>query len=236
MRTETITVDTPDGPMAVYEAVPDDPRAALVVIQEAFGVNSHIEEVTRRFAEEGYHAVAPHMFHRTGSPVIPYGDFTPVIEHMGALRDELILADVDASLAHLAQAGWEAGRTGIVGFCFGGRVTFLVALNRAIGAGVGFYGGGIVSTRFPQFPALSGDVKGLQTPWLGLFGDQDQSIPVTDVDTLRVQLEDASVDTDVVLYEDAGHGFFCDQRDSFHREAAADGWSRAQAWFDKHLG
>src|SRR5438874_8819294 len=108
MRTDTVTVDTPDGPMALYEAVPDEPRGGMVVIQEAFGVNSHIEEVTRRFAEQGYHAVAPHVFHRTGGPVIPYGDFGPVIEHMGALRDELILDDVDAALAHLASNGQDA--------------------------------------------------------------------------------------------------------------------------------
>src|SRR5438309_400422 len=133
MRAETITVETPDGPMALYEAVPDDPRGAMVVIQEAFGVNSHIEEVTRRLAEQGYHSVAPHMFHRTGDPVIPYADFTPVIEHMSALRDELILADVDAAVAHLANAGFDAGRTGIIGFCFGGRVTFLTAVNRGAG-------------------------------------------------------------------------------------------------------
>lgn len=237
MSTRTIEVGTPDGPMPVYEAVPDGGASrAVVVIQEAFGVNSHIEDVARRFAAQGYHAVAPHLFHRTGGGVVPYGDLAAALAQLQALRDEAFLADVDAVLGHLAGAGLPAARTGIVGFCMGGRVTFLVAARRALGAAVGFYGGGIVTQRFPQFPPLVGEAGSLKTPWLGLFGGRDESIPVADVERLRAELTAAPVATEVVLYPDAAHGFFCDQRDAYHPEAAADAWSRTLAWLDRHLG
>ena len=230
---------TPEGPMRLYEAVPDgDARAAVVVSQEAFGVNPHIEDVTRRLAAAGYHAVAPDMFHRTGpDAVVAYDDFGPVIEHfIGIGNDDAILADVDATLAYLHGLGFGDERIGIVGFCFGGRVTFLVAAERAIGAAVGFYGGGIVTARFPQFPALVDRAPALATPWLGLFGDLDASIPVDDVEQLRKAVTDAPVAADVVRYAGAEHGFHCDARASYHAESAADAWSRTLDWFASHLG
>ena len=239
MRTQTIELTTEDGPMALYEALPDnreDLRGAVIVIQEAFGVNDHIEDVTRRLAAQGYHAVAPHLFHRAGGGTAPYDDFSKVLPMFAGLDDRGLLADVDATLAHLRQAGWEDRRTGIVGFCMGGRVVFLVAVERALGAAATFYGGGIVTARFPQFPALVDRAPRLETPWLGLFGDEDESIPVEDVERLRSALAPAPVDWDIVRYPDAGHGFHCEARPAhYHREAAADGWSRPLAWFAKHL-
>jgi carboxymethylenebutenolidase len=233
-----VTLETPDGPMRLYEArPPGEARGALVVVQEAFGVNPHIEDVTRRAAAAGYHAVAPDFFHRSGpGAVVEYGKFDLVMEYFQALgSDESILVDVDAALAHLHAAGFDDSRTGVVGFCFGGRVSFLVALRRALGASVGFYGGGIVRGRFPQFPALVGEVETLRTPWLGLFGDQDASIPVDDVEQLRAALQGAKVDTDIVRYPDAGHGFHCDRRPDYRAEDAADAWRRALDWFSAHL-
>src|SRR5882672_4179995 len=172
MRTGDQEVASAGGPMRLYEAIPDnDPLGAVVVIQEAFGVNPHIEDVTRRVAAAGYHAVAPDMFHRTGGAVVDYGDFGAVIEHfIGIGNDDSILSDVDAALAYLRGVGFDHRQIGIVGFCFGGRVTFLVASQRALGAAAGFYGGGIVTARFPQFPALVDRAATMQTPWLGLFG------------------------------------------------------------------
>jgi carboxymethylenebutenolidase len=237
VETRTLELDTADGPMPVYEARPDaKAKGAVIVIQEAFGVNDHIEDVTRRFADAGYHAVAPHLFHRSGGGTAPYGDFSKVIPLYEHLDDNGIVVDLDATLVHLRQAGWADDQVGIVGFCFGGRVTFLGALRRRLGAGVGFYGGGIVTQRFPQFPPLVGEAAKLQTPWLGLFGEQDESIPVDDVQQLQKALREASVETDVVLYPDAGHGFHCDQRDSHHEAAAKDGWNRTLDWLDRHLG
>ncbi len=138
-------------------------------------------------------------------------------------------------VAHLHGAGWDDTAVGTVGFCFGGRVTFLAALRRKLGAAVGFYGGGIVTQRFPQFPPLVGEVSELQTPWLGLFGDRDPSIPVEDVEQLRDALKSAPVPTEIVRYAEAGHGFHCDQRDAHDEAAAKDGWNRTLAWFETHM-
>jgi carboxymethylenebutenolidase len=112
-------------------------------------------------------------------------------------------------------------------------VTFLIALERRLGAAVGFYGGGIVTGRFPQFPPLVDRAATLQTPWLGLFGDLDQSIPVEDVEALKKALTDASVETDIVRYPDADHGFHCDARPSYNADASKDAWSRTLRWFER---
>jgi carboxymethylenebutenolidase len=235
MDAEVLELATPDGPMRAYRASPDGPpRGGIVVVQEAFGLNAHIEDVTRRFAAAGYLAVAPELYHRSDEPgPFSYDDFAAVIPAMAALSDELMLADVDAALAHLGASGIPSARAGIVGFCMGGRVSFLVAARRALGAAVGFYGGGIVTARFPQFPALVDEIPTLATPWLGLFGDRDGSIPVDDVEQLRDHLVDAPVDTDVVRYPDAEHGFFCDLRPAYAPDAAGDAWVRTLRWFDR---
>jgi carboxymethylenebutenolidase len=224
--------------MRVYEAVPEGtPRGAVVVIQEAFGLNGHIEDVTRRFAAAGYHAVAPDLFHRAGGGTAEYGDFETVMKlYEGLTSDAPILVDVNAALDQARAAGFSDTQIGIVGFCFGGRVTFLTALEQQIGAAVGFYGGGIVTGRFPQFPTLVDRASSLQTPWLGLFGDLDGSIPVEDVEALRTALKAASVDTDIVRYADAKHGFNCDVREEYNATAAADAWQRTLDWFERHLG
>ena len=224
--------------MRVYEAVPEGtPRGAVVVIQEAFGLNGHIEDVTRRFAAAGYHAVAPDLFHRAGGGTAEYGDFETVMKlYEGLTSDAPILVDVNAALDQARAAGFSDTQIGIVGFCFGGRVTFLTALEQQIGAAVGFYGGGIVTGRFPQFPTLVDRASSLQTPWLGLFGDLDGSIPVEDVEALRTALKAASVDTGIVRYADAKHGFNCDVREEYNATAAADAWQRTLDWFERHLG
>jgi len=224
--------------MRVYEAVPEGtPRGAVVVIQEAFGLNGHIEDVTRRFATAGYHAVAPDLFHRAGGGTAEYGDFETVMKlYEGLTSDAPILVDVNTALDQARAAGFSDTQIGIVGFCFGGRVTFLTALEQQIGAAVGFYGGGIVTGRFPQFPTLVDRASSLQTPWLGLFGDLDGSIPVEDVEALRTALKAASVDTDIVRYADAKHGFNCDVREEYNATAAADAWQRTLDWFERHLG
>ena len=237
MRAGEQQLATADGTMRLYEAVPDsEPAAAVVVIQEAFGVNPHIEDVTRRIAAAGYHAVAPDMFHRTGGGVVDYGDFGSVIAHfIGIGNDDAILADVDAALDYLRGLGFADGTIGIVGFCFGGRVTFLGRPTRAR------RGRRLLRRRhrhrpLPAVPRPRGRAKTMQTPWLGLFGDLDESIPVEDVEQLRGALGDAPVDGEVVRYAGAEHGFNCDARPSFNADAAADAWKRTLDWFARHLG
>jgi carboxymethylenebutenolidase len=236
VTTCTIELATTDGAMQCFVARPATPaKRAMIVVQEAFGVNPYIERVTQRFAGEGYDAVAPHFFHRAGGGTASYDDFASVIPLYEGLTDEGILVDLDATFAHLEGLGHQRDAIGMVGFCFGGRVTFLAAARRTFGAAVGFYGGGIVTPRFEQFPALVGESDGLKAAWLGLFGDQDGSIPVDDVEALRTALRDAPVATDIVRYGESEHGFFCDERPSYDPKASEDAWSRATAWFDAHL-
>ena len=220
-------------PLTVRE--PDSsPKGGVVVVQEAFGVNDHIVDVAGRFADVGYLAVVPHVFHRSGDPVLPYDDLSQVIPHFMALTAEGILADVDAALAHLAEARIAPAQAGVVGFCMGGTVALAVATRRDIGAAVTFYGGGLSSGRF-GFDPLIEEAPRLRAPWLGLFGDQDEGIPVDDVERLRAAAATSGQATEVVRYADAGHGFHCDQRESFHEPSARDAWSRTIAFFDEHL-
>ena len=236
MQTATVNVATTQGRMPLYDVRPDgQAKGAIVVIQEAFGVNDHIEDVTRRFGAEGYRAVAPHLYYRTGDGVIAYGNFQEVMPHAGALTYNGLLDDLDASLGYLEDAGFVAKQIGVVGFCMGGTITLFAAARLPIGAGVSFYGGGVAEGRFGM-PAGVDLARDLQAPWLGLYGDLDQSIPVVDVERLREVAAGASVPTEVVRYPDAGHGFHCDQRPDYHASAARDAWSRALAWFGKHLG
>jgi carboxymethylenebutenolidase len=233
----TQTVSTPDGSMEIYDVAPEAKASgAVIVIQEAFGVNDYIRDVTGRFAAAGFRAVAPAMFHRAGGGTAPYDDFSKVIPLFRGVTDDGILTDVDATVAYLRHAGFDDGHIGIVGFCFGGRVTFLVATRRKLGAAVGFYGGGIVTARMPGFAPLVGDAGKLATPWLGLFGDADTGIPVEDVEQLRTALDrETKVAHEIVRYPHAEHGFHCDRRSSYQEGAAQDGWKRTLDWLRRHL-
>jgi carboxymethylenebutenolidase len=237
MRTQSIMLDHPDGEMRLYEAVPDEgATAGIVVIQEAFGVNGYIEDVTRRLADAGYHAVAPDLFHRAGGGTAPYDDFSKVLPLFEGLDgDDKLLADIDAALGHLNASGLTNDHVGIIGFCFGGRISLLACLRRDMAAGVGMYGGGIVTQRFTQFPTLLDELTADVKPWLGLFGDLDQSIPVDDVETLRAKLEAVGATADIHRYANAGHGFHCNVRDAYVEDAAEDAWARALQWFDKYV-
>lgn len=222
-----------DAPLSVHKPT-GTARAGILVVQEAFGVNDHIEDICGRFAAEGYLAVAPHLFHRTGDPKLGYGDISEVFPHMKELTAEQVMADIDTALAHFAASGIPAARVGVVGFCMGGTVTVLVTASRPVGAGVTFYGGGVIEGRF-GFPPLVDVAPDLQAPWLGLFGDQDQGIPVDQVEALRAAAARSSQPTEVVRYPDAGHGFNCDRRDSYHEASAHDAWGRTGAWFAQYL-
>src|SRR4051812_25824299 len=171
------------APLSVHE--PDGtPKGGIVLVQEAFGVNDHIEDVGRRLAAEGWLSVAPHLFHRTGDPKLGYDDLPAVMPHIQALTAEDILSDVDAALAAIAAAGIEPAHTGVVGFCMGGTVALVTGVQRDVGAAVTFYGGGVLEGRF-GFEPLVELAPQLQCPWLGLFGDHDKGIPVEQVEALR---------------------------------------------------
>ncbi len=124
----TLRLDTVDGEMALHEAEPDGPAsAAVAVIQEAFGANGHIEDVTRRFADVGYRAVAGHLFHRSGDPDVDYGDFSKVMPHMQALTEDGLVSDLDATLGHLSGIGLRTPVSVLSGSAWVGRLLSLLA-------------------------------------------------------------------------------------------------------------
>lgn len=229
-------IPTSDGDMDLYEAGdPSTATTAVVVIQEAFGVTTHIQKCADRLAEAGHYAVAPSLFHRTGSPVMAYDDFEHVMPHMQALTAEGVHQDLDAVVAHLGGLGFDVGNRGIVGFCMGGLVAFVAATTGQFGAAVTFYGGGVSKGRF-GFPPLVELAADLKSPWLGCYGDLDKGIPEEDVEALRAATAPLAVETEVVRYPDADHGFNCEDRPAVYNPvAAADAWSRMGAFFDKHL-
>lgn len=230
------TIDTADGPMPAKVAAPHaNPNGAVVVVQEAFGVTPHIADVTVRLARAGWHAIAPALFHRQGSPVIAYDDVQSALPVVGELTAGGLTTDLTASFDWLERAGFPAARTAVVGFCMGGSVALYAGTLRRLGAAVTFYGGGITTGRF-GLPALAELAPALTSPWLGLFGDEDQSIPVEEVEQLRQAAATATIETAVVRYPGAGHGFHCDDRPSaYHPEAARDAWQRTLGWLDRHV-
>ena len=202
----------------------------MVVVQEAFGLTAHIVEVAERFAAAGHLALAPALFHRQGSPVFAYDDLDNARQVMASLSAQGLAMDVTAALAALADEGFAPQRCAVVGFCMGGSVTLAAAVDHAVGAAVTYYGGGILQGRF-GLPPLVELAPALRTPWLGLFGDLDQGIPVEQVEALRAAAARSGVDSEVVRYPDAGHGFNCDDRPAaVNPAAAADAWRRTAAW------
>jgi carboxymethylenebutenolidase len=206
-----------------------------VVIQDARGVGAYLESVCERFALAGWHAVAPHLYHRDGVSVVPPdGD---VMAQLGRLTGHGLTEDVDASLQHLVGAGLPFWRVGIVGFCMGGTVALATGARLPLAAAVSFYGGAVMQARWEGVPPLVQVAPKLQTPWLGLYGAEDPSIPRHEALQLEAAANEAHVPTELHLYEGAGHAFHSDDRpEMYHAEAAEDAWKRALAWLDRHAG
>jgi carboxymethylenebutenolidase len=237
--TASVRLATDDGPMPGYLARPDGAGAGatkggVIVVQEAWGVNSHIEDVARRFAAAGWDALAPALFHRQSPPPLDYEDLAAVMPLLGQLTAEGLAMDLAAAVDYLASAGHAAANVAVVGFCMGGTVAFYAATMRPLGAAATFYGGGVTQGRF-GLPSLVDLAPRLQTPWLGHFGDLDRGIPVADVEALRAATSPLGVATGIFRYADADHGFHCDGRPAvFHPAAAALAWERTLGWMDQH--
>lgn len=213
---------------------PEAADRGLVVVQEAFGVNDHIQAVAESYAAEGWVVAAPHLFHRTGDPVLSYEDIPSVMPHLQALTADGIRDDIAAALDALTQQGITAERTAVIGYCMGGSVALVAGADHALGAAVTYYGGGVVAGRFGFSPLVELAPR-LQTPWLGLYGAHDETIPIDEVHRLELAAKQASVETEVTVFDDAGHGFNCDRRDSFHEEAARAARQQAAAWLERHV-
>jgi carboxymethylenebutenolidase len=221
---KTLQLNTSDGKMDAYVAQPKDggPYPGIVVIQEAFGVNDHIKKVTDRIAAEGYVAIAPDIFHREAERVIPYSEMPKAME------------DVGAAIAHLkAESNVKGGSIGVVGFCMGGRLTYLTAAHHAndIKAAVPYYGGGIPMGN-PSPLARTGEIK---CPMYLFFGAKDQLIPMDQVNQIKTELTSKKVPFQMEVYPEAGHGFNCDDRGSYHEASAKNAWEKTKSFFAQHL-
>ncbi len=218
---QTITLTAEDGhELSAYRADPADaPRGGLVVIQEIFGVNPHIRSVCDRFAESGYAAIAPAMFDRVERGVeLEYNTegIAKGREVMAGLDWDRAIRDVAAAAAAIA----DAGKTGAIGYCWGGSVAWLAATRLGLPS-VGYYGGQIVEflEETPQAPVMLH------------FGAEDPVIPPEDVDKIRA----ARPDVPIFMYE-AGHGFNCDARASYNEESAKFALIRTLEFLTENVG
>ncbi len=208
-----------------YVARPTDgePRPAVIVIQEWWGLNEHIKDVTRRFAEAGYVALAPDLYK---------GVVATEPDEARKLVMELDMANAVAEIAAagdwLAQQEFVSGGVGVVGFCMGGGLSLQTALHHpgSVDAAVAFYGQ----------PLTQDEAAEVEVPVLGLYGEADQGIPVAAVEMMGEALVEAGVEAETHVYPGAQHSFFNDTRASYHAEAAADAWARTLGWFEEHLG
>ena len=221
--------------LPINVAGPKDATRAIIVLQEAFGVNSHIRDVTDRFGAQGYLAVSPELFHRDESPEIAYDDFAAALTHMGNFTREGLESDLRDTVAYLAEQGMTPASIGIVGYCMGGTVATFADTLGIVGAAVSFYGGGVTNGRF-GLPALVDLASQIKAPWMGLFGGLDKGIPMDQVDALEEAMAENDQTTEVIVYEEADHGFHCDDRTNvFNAEAAQDAAEKALEFFREHL-
>jgi carboxymethylenebutenolidase len=238
IQTRRITLPISDGGiMPAYVAFPTSPkrRAGLLLFQEAFGVNAHIRDLTERFAKVGYAVIAPALFHRTdpgfqGS----YTDFGSVAQHMQALTREGLTADIRAAHQWLTSSeGGSAAEVGSVGYCLGGRVSFLANAVLPLMASVSYYGGGIAPSE--RSAGLLDRAPDLHAPMLLFWGGQDKHLPPEQTRAVEDALRAAGKDYTSVTFSQADHGFFCDARASYNPVAAAQSWALTLAFFAEHL-
>ena len=211
---------------------------AVIVIQEIWGVNSHIQSVTDRLPSQGYVGLAPAMFHREGRMMLGLHEEMPTaLARLSQCTDANIIADVRAAVDYLkTQPLVQPNRIGIVGFCFGGRVAYLAACNITdLKAAVVFYGGRILQPLGGSGPSPLEQTSQINAPVLGLFGEEDQNPTPSDVAKIEAELKKHRKGHEFHMYPGCGHGFHCDARGSYRRQAAMDAWGKAMAWFDKYM-
>ncbi|MBL8329153.1 MAG: dienelactone hydrolase family protein [Rubrivivax sp.] len=232
-----VTIPVGDFRMPAYRAAPQGrPNAPVIlVVSEIFGVHEYIADVARRFAKAGYCAIAPEMFIRQGD-ASSYGEIAKLVaEVISKVPDAQVMGDLDACAAWARSQGFDTGKLGVTGFCWGGRITWLYAAhNPQVKAGVAWYGR-LVGQPNPLQPRHAVDIAGqLHAPVLGLYGEADTGIPLDSVERMKAALAAGSASakkSEFVIYPAAPHAFHADYRPSFRKEAAEDGWRRCLAWF-----
>jgi len=233
-----VKIPVADGEIPAYRAMPAKGSAfpVVLVVQEIFGVHEHIKDVCRRFAQQGYCAIAPELYARQGD-VSKLSDYREIFAQVvSKVPDAQVMADLDAAVAWAAKTGsGDAARVAVTGFCWGGRITWLYAAhNPALKAGVAWYGrlAGQPTELQPRYPIDL--VAELKAPVLGLYGEKDQGIPLEDVEKMRAALAAAQQPSEIVVFADAPHGFHADYRPSYREAAAQDAWAQCLAWFRKN--
>ena len=208
--------------LGAYRADPQGkPKGGMVVVQEIFGVNHHIRAVCDRLAGEGYVAVAPAVFDRFVRDF--ESGYTPdeiahARSYLGNLDWDAMMRDVSAAMGDIKSAG----PRGVIGFCMGGTAAFLAACRlNGLKAAVCYYGGAIVkfADEKPKCPVQMH------------FGDQDAGIPMSDVEIIKQKQTGAEIH----VYPNAGHGFHCDERASFHQPSADIAWPRSMEFLKKNM-
>jgi carboxymethylenebutenolidase len=232
-----VSIPAGDRNIPGYSAHPNGagPFPIVLVVAEVFGVHEHIKDMVRRFAKMGFLAVAPELYARLGD-VSKIADIQEVLRVVNQAPDTQTVSDLDATAAWAAQHGGDGKRLGVTGWCRGGRTTWLYASRNQSGlkAGVAWYGPlkGTPSAAMPK--TILDQIDDLKTPVLGLYGGQDQGIPLAQVEELRAALKAKGKVGEIVVYPDAPHGFNADYRSSYRKEAADDGMKRLLAWFKQH--
>jgi carboxymethylenebutenolidase len=230
---EKFTVTVEDGTeMTLHVARPPSAggrRPGILVFQEAFGVNHHIRSIARRLADEGYVAVAPELFHRTAPGFEgSYTDFEAVRPHWTALTTEGLIADIRAAHRALgALEGVDASRLACIGFCMGGRVSYLAAGAVPLRAAISFYGN--------IAPELFDRAQDVQAPFLMFWGGLDKNIPPERHRALADALRAADKPFVDVEFSNAEHGFNCDERAAYNSAAARNAWSLVRDFLATHI-
>ena len=220
---QMISLTAADGhTLDAYKAEPaGTPKGGIVVIQEIFGINGQIRRTADYWAEQGYLAIAPALFDRVEKGIeLGYNetDFAKGRETRGKITDEFITNDIGAAVKEASSAG----KVSVIGFCFGGYATYIAACTvDGVSAAMPFYGGGIAGK--------VGDLKP-KCPVQFHFGDKDAAIPLNDLQTIK----DALQDSPLYVYDDSGHGFTCDDRDSYNPGAKERAYARAADWMSQH--
>jgi carboxymethylenebutenolidase len=231
----TLTIGGQSVP--VYRAQPANGKnlPVILVISEIFGVHEHIADVARRFAKQGYLALAPELFVRQGD-----AHNAPSIAELQKniitkVPDAQVMGDLDACVAWAKDNGGNIDKLGITGFCWGGRITWLYSVhNPKVKAGVAWYGR-LVGNKTELTPQQPVDIApNLKAVVLGLYGGKDAGIPLDTVEQMKAALAKGSSRSQFVVYPDAGHAFHADYRPSYVEADAKDGWRRALAWFKDH--
>ena len=232
------TVPTSQGALPAYFARPAGagPFPIVLVIEEIFGVHEYIKDTCRRLAKAGYLAVAPELYARIGDLSKMTDVSTIVRDVISKTPDAQLLLDLDAAATWAAANHGDPARLVVTGFCRGGRDTWLYAAhNPALKAAVAWYGpvGGTPSDIQPH---NSADVAAeLKAPLLGLYGGQDNGIPVADVRAAAAKATAAGKTVVIHVFDDAPHGFHADYRPSYNKADAEKGWQEMLQWFGKYL-